>query len=329
VARAGSVTHFAVTTRAGTVKVDTVETLSQDTLAVPGVSEVDDHFGAVLDASREGVLVGVPDEDLGSLPDAGAVTMLAVRDAAPGFDGATSWSQATDGVSGRPEAGDRFGAAVAASFEHVVVGVPGEDLGPRRDAGMLQTFVQPASGEYPVPLAGLTQDTPGIPGVAEAGDQLGAAVLIGRNVGCFEGVTQTAVGAPGEDIRVAGINRADAGTVLVLPLTAASACPARSDDQDTVLAGVPEPGDRLGGALGLGRIRDDHDDELGDRAFIGAPGEDRGTVANAGTVQSTAVGSGANANDLLVAGRYRPSVGFSGGAVAGMQYGTVFAVPAD
>ncbi|MCW2802340.1 MAG: hypothetical protein QOF52_880 [Propionibacteriaceae bacterium] len=329
VAGAGSVTHFAVTTLDGTVQVNTVETLSQATPGVPGVPEAGDHFGAVLAASRAGLLVGVPDEDIGSLRDAGAVTMLAVQDAAPGFDGATSWTQATAGVEGKPEADDRFGAAVTAFFGHVVAGVPGEDVGTRRDAGMLQTFDQPWNQKFAVPVAGITQDSRGIPGVAEAGDQLGAAVLIGRNVGCVEGVTQAVVGAPGEDIRVAGTNRADAGTVLVLPLTAASSCPVRSDDQNTVLAGTPEAGDRLGSALGLGRIRDDHDDELGDRAFVGVPGEDRGSVANAGIVESTAVGSRTNANDVLVAGRFRPSVGFSRGAVAGMRYGTVFASPAD
>ncbi len=328
VARAGSVTHFTVRAPAGQVQITEVETISQATAGVPGSAEVDDHFGAVLSATGGGVLVGVPNEDIGRAADAGAVVFIRNPDTDPGFDDAVSITQDTAGVAGTPEAGDRFGAAVAAGFDHALVGVPGEDLGRVRDAGAVQTFRQPFPASVPVPVASVTQDSRGIPGAAEAGDQLGAAVLLGRNVGCVEGVTQAVAGAPGEDIRVSGTNRVDAGTVLVLPLTAAEACPVRYDDQSTVLSGTPETGDRLGRTLGLGRIRDDHDDETGDRAFIGVPNEDRGTVSNAGIVQSTASGTGADANDVPVAGQPRPSVGSSDGAMAGEQYGLIIASPA-
>ena len=329
VARAGSITHFRViTTKTGSFEVEEVETLSQATPAVPGVPEVDDHFGAVLSASHRGLVIGVPHEDVGSVRDAGAVTMLATLDAVPGFDTATAWSQATHRMPGTPETSDRFGAAVSATSEHIVVGVPGEDVGERRDAGMLQTFDHAFDEDLPEPVDGLTQGSRGIPGVAEAGDQLGAAVMVGANVGCGEGVMQAAAGAPGEDIRVSGTNRSNAGTVLVLPLTDQRWCPARFDDQSTVLAGTAETEDRLGSTLGLGPIRIDHDDETGDRVFIGAPGEDHGSVTDAGIVVGTAVGTRASANDILVAGRARPSVGFSRGAEAGTRYGSVLAVPA-
>ncbi len=326
VRRAGSVAHFIVT--AGGGRPALVEKLSQATPGVPGTAEVDDRFGAVLAARPSGVLVGVPGEDVGALRDAGAVTDLALRNTAPGFDAATSWTQNSRGVAGTAEAGDRFGAALSASRGHVVVGVPGEDVGSRRDAGMIQILDEPTSGGFPVPRSGLTQDSAGIPGVAETGDQFGAAVLVGANVGCGEGVIQAVVGAPGEDIRVGRAARVDAGTVLVVPLTAQRDCPPRYDDQANRLAGSAEAGDRLGAVLGLGRIRDDHDDETGDRAYVVVPGEDRGAVADAGLVVSTASGTGAGAHDLQVAGRRLPSVGFSGGAVAGQRYGSVLATPA-
>lgn len=328
VARAGSVTHFTIKAPAGQVQITHLETISQATPGVPGTSEVNDHFGSVLTATAGGALVGVPDEDIGRAADAGAVVFLRNFDTDPGFDDAVSITQNTSGVAGTPEAGDRFGAAVAAGFDYALVGVPGEDLGRLRDAGAVQTFRQRFPATVPVPVASVTQNSRGIPGTAEAGDQLGAAVLVGRNVGCVEGVTQAVAGAPGEDIRVSGTNRVDAGTVLVLPLTAAESCPVRYDDQSTVLTGTPETGDRLGRTLGLGRIRDDHDDETGDRAFIGVADEDRGTVPNAGIVQSTASGTGADANDVLVAGKPRSSVGSSEGAMAGEQYGLVLASPA-
>ncbi|WP_375431078.1 FG-GAP repeat protein [uncultured Friedmanniella sp.] len=327
VQNAGSVTHFFVTGEDGEIEVETVETISQATSGVPGTAEVGDHFGAVLTAVPGGVWVGTPDEDVGSVKDAGAVTFLA-SEGVSGFDTATSWSQASPRVAGGAEAGDHFGAAIGAFDDHAVVGVPGEDVGSRRDAGMLQILARRSALAAFRPVAGLNQDSKGIPGVAEVGDRLGAAVVVGRNIGCFEGVTQLAAGAPGEDLAVGGRSVRDAGTVLVHALTGPDPCATRSDDQQSVLAGSAEPGDQLGSTLGLGRIRDDHDDELGDRVYVGVPGEDRGAVVDAGIVESTAVGSKAGANDLQVAGRRLPSVGFSGGAATGTRYGAVIAAPA-
>jgi hypothetical protein len=328
VVNAGSVSHFIITSPGGIVTTTLVETISQDTPGVPGAAEPNDHFGAVLSATSQGVLVGDPDEDVGSAKDAGAVTFLATNDSDAGFDGATSWSQASPKVAGGAEAGDHFGAALNTYFGLAIVGAPGEDVGRVKDAGMVQTFASPSLADPPVPVKGITQNSPGIPGVAEAGDRLGSSVVIGRNLGCFDSVRQAAIGAPGEDITVHGSSRHDAGTVLVITLTTGGHCSDRNDDQQSVLDGTAEAGDQLGSALALGRFRDDNDDEQGDRAFIAVPSEDRGTVKNAGIIESTAVGSGANSNDLRVAGDLTPSVGYSGGAVAGMRYGDVLAAPA-
>lgn len=324
VRRAGSVAHFAMS--AGDARPVLVEKLSQATPGVPGSGEVDDRFGSVLAATQNGVVVGVPGEDVGTRSDAGAVTVLLLVDPVPGVDLAASWTQDSAGVAGTAEAGDRFGAALAARHDRVVVGVPGEDVGTWRDAGMVQLFDGPDGGRL-VPRQGLTQDSAGIPGTAEAGDELGAATLVGANVGCGEGVIQAVVGAPGEDIRVGGATRTDAGTVLVVPLSAQRACPPRYDDQAGQLEGAAETGDRLGATLGLGRIRDDHDDETGDRAYVAVPGEDRGAVVDAGLVVASASGTGAGAHDLQVAGRHQPSVGFSAGATPGQRYGAVLATP--
>ena len=79
----------------------------------------------------------------------------------PGGFGSRRLVQGVDGVTGRPETGDRFGAAVAAGDGYLVVGVPGEDLPdhlgrPRRGAGRVQPFRLAASGPLPINVAPLT-----------------------------------------------------------------------------------------------------------------------------------------------------------------------------
>jgi hypothetical protein len=54
------------------------------------------------------------------------------------------------------------------------------------------------------------------------------------------------------------------------------------------------------------------------------PGED----GNAGIVQSTPIGSGANSTDIIVAKGFNASVGYARGDVAGTNYGAVIASPA-
>ena len=142
------------------------------------------------------------------------------------------------------------------------------------------------------------------------------------NVGCFDGSIQVVAGVPGEDITVSGTARVDAGTVAIFTPPPYDPC-AGSVDQGTVLANTPETGDRLGATLALGRHADD-DDDASDRAFIGVPGED----GAAGIVQSTPIGSGANSTDIIIAGAFNASVGYSRGDVAGTSYGAVIASPA-
>jgi hypothetical protein len=300
---------------------------------VPGAAEPNDHFGAVLSAARSGVVVGQPAEDVGDRADAGAVTMLVSQGGPQAFAQAFTWTQASPGVTGEPEAGDRFGAAVSALGGVTIAGVPGEDVGALTDAGMVQTFARVQRDPDVVrPSRGVDQDSPGIPGVAERDDRFGAAVVLGRNMACLDEATvDAAVGAPYEDLTVGGRPARNAGSVTVFTVLGVPSdpCPALSVDQGTVLAGVPEAGDHLGHRLSLGRHRDDaEEDELSDRAFIGVPGEDVGSVADAGIVQSTRHGSGFGAYSILVAGRFRDAVGFSGGPLAHLGYGTVLAAPA-
>jgi hypothetical protein len=147
-------------------------------------------------------------------------------------------------------------------------------------------------------------------------------VVIGRNIGCFDGSIQIVAGVPGEDLTVGGSARTDAGTVAFFTPPPYGPC-AGSVDQANLLSDTPESGDRLGSTLALGRHSDD-DENASDRAFLGVPGEN----AAAGMVQSTPIGSGANSTDIIVAKAFHASVGYSRGDIAGTNYGAVVASPA-
>ncbi|MFH8487640.1 FG-GAP repeat protein [Streptomyces longisporoflavus] len=119
------------------------QTLNQDTSGVAGVAEDGDRFGAALavtDVNRDGrddLIAGAPGEAIGSEAGAGAAWLL--RGGARGLLDAggaatsTAWDQDTDRVPGVAEAGDAFGAAVAAGDYNgdgapdVTVGSPGEN----------------------------------------------------------------------------------------------------------------------------------------------------------------------------------------------------------
>jgi FG-GAP repeat len=316
---AGSVVHYSITNSGGNLNFNLVQTITQNSSGVPGGTEANDQFGAALSATPRGVLVGDQLEDVGSRKNAGSITLLASTDGDAPFDKAFSWSQASQGVPGNAETGDRFGAAVAFFGEHFAAGVPFEDVDTSSNAGMVQLFSW--SSATPVPTGEFKQYTPGVPGAVESDDRFGAAVAIGRNIGCSDGI-QIVAGVPGEDMTTGGSARVDAGTVAFFSPPPFEPC-AGSVDQANVLSRTAESGDRLGSTLALGRHSDD-DVAKRDRAFIGVPGED----GTAGIVQSTPISSEPSSTDITVAGASNSSVGYSGGAQAGTNYGTVIASPA-
>jgi hypothetical protein len=218
---------------------------------------------------------------------------------------ATALNQNSPGVPGTAEAGDRFGAAIASGG--LLVGVPGEDVGRIKNAGLVQTFGYPRSvlesGAY-------TQNSPGVPGVAEAGDRFGAAVSDGI-FQCNEQVT-AAVGAPGEDI--GQISNAGSVTLILQTLRSGlklSQCPAQMFRQGRGLPGTAEAGDQVGSSMGV-RSGDPHlDEDRTDTVLIGVPYEDVGTVKDSGRV---IVGTGPSAKGF----------GYQGGPVPGMRFGSIF-----
>jgi hypothetical protein len=244
--------------------------LTQDTPGVGGAAETGDQFGRVLatgDFNGDGqddLAVGVPFEDLSdnTKADAGAVQVFFYgggADDVVATSGSMFISQANlAGVS--VEAGDRMGWALAAGDfdsdgrDDLAIGVPGEDLGAVADAGLVTVLYGSSSGPSLTRIQNWTQDSPGVPDVAEPGDQFGYA-LSAWNYGHGR-ESDLAIGVPFEDIVSAstGTLQVDAGAVNViygnLSGLNATARPAQFWHQDSPgISDAAQTGDRFGSAL--------------------------------------------------------------------------------
>lgn len=247
-------------------------TLVQGSDGVPGQPQENGHFGAVLAGVLAGsetgatLRIGQPDRDVDGAKDAGAV----IRLEAGGLlgDGAVDGDLLTLGSGGlpaSPEAGDRFGAALT-DGAYEAIGIPGRTVDGQAEAGAALRR-HPDSKEWEL----LSQNSPGVPGTAEAGDHFGAAVAAGVSL---------AVGVPGEDIG----DLADAGMVNTFPWSDGEQTP-ESITQDSIARdGGPkvgnEAGDRFGAAMSTWTVEQFDDDGL----YVGAPGEDLGSTKDAGLV---------------------------------------------
>jgi FG-GAP repeat len=262
---------------------------TQDSPGVPGAAELQDAFGVSLatgDVDGDGIAdlaVGVPQESLGAVADAGAVNLL--FGSATGLTGAGSQllTQDSPGVPGTAEPFDQFGFSVALGdadhdgFADLAAGVMDEDVGTVLDAGAVQVLYGSAAGLTSAGAQLWTEDSPGIPDQAEIDDNLGFSVALADGDG--DGDADLAAGAIGEPVG----NAFAAGAVAVLPgspsgLTAAGS---RLLTQDSPgIPGSAEAGDRLGFKVAAG---DFDGDGLAD-AGAGAWTEAVGSLGQAGAV---------------------------------------------
>lgn len=188
-----------------------------------------------------------------------------------------------DDLGYTPEAGDAFGASLAAdnitqsACDGLVVGIPGRDVNGAADAGAVGVFFGDGAGINGAHNAQfLTQAE--LAGTVEAGDRLGASVAVGNNRGHDYSII--VAGAPGENVGTI----VDAGAVHVLHYSGDFATMPAQYTQNS--AGVPdsaEQGDQFGAAVALGFGLTGGDNTLW-QLLVGAPGESVGGAARAGSV---------------------------------------------
>lgn len=159
----------------------------QDSPGVPDDAEAFDGFGssaAIGDLDGDGwndLAIGAPGEGLGDASKAVAVTVL--YGTADGLSSARSeqWSQASPGIPGTPEAGDRLGQAVAAcdydgdGHDDLAIGVPFEGMG-----GAVEVVRGSPAGLTAAGARLWTQETPGVPGTGERSDRFGSRLGSGQ-----------------------------------------------------------------------------------------------------------------------------------------------------
>ncbi|MEU1331328.1 FG-GAP repeat protein [Streptomyces sp. NPDC005865] len=136
------------------------------------------------------------------------LTVYGKRGGALGGGGTSCTTQASPEVGGTAEAGDNFGAHLAAAnldrdgIDELIVGADAEAVGDAGNAGTYWVLASTGTGK---PLVGpaVSQNSAGVAGTAEADDHFGAAVSAGDYNG--DGYPDVAVGAPGEDARKGGV----------------------------------------------------------------------------------------------------------------------------
>ncbi len=225
--------------------------------------------------------IGVPLEDIGAAENTGAVNIL--YGSSPG--GLTSSGDAAWGQFGDPaETGDKFASALAVvdfngdGLHDLAVGVPGETVNGHPDAGAINVMYGTAAGLTGTQVSFWHQDSDGVQGLAEDGDQLGFALAVGDFDG--DGYDDIAAGMPYEDY-----NLVDAGIVHVFYGAAGGITGGRdqvfTQDVDG-LGGVEEANDHFGYAVAAGDFNGDGYADLA----IGCPDEDLEifTLTNAGQV---------------------------------------------
>ncbi|MEU6676335.1 FG-GAP-like repeat-containing protein [Streptomyces sp. NPDC046925] len=199
-------------------------------------------------------------------------------------EGGKLWLGTKSGLSTVPQRLDSAAGTAVADFDQdgyadlaTRIFPNGDTEGTEEDPGTVKIYYGSPSGPSQTRTQTITQNTAGVPGASEKGDQFGGRLSTGDTNG--DGYPDLAVGVPGEAIGT----KAKAGAVVVLKsgrngLTGTGAQAFHQDTAD--VPGVAESGDRFGGSVRLLDVTGDGKADL----TAGAPGENLGSVVNGGAV---------------------------------------------
>jgi hypothetical protein len=171
---------------------DGAQSLNQDSPGAPDSSESGDHFGVALaagDVTGDGhldLVVGAPGEDIGAVPNAGAVTLFLGNGSGLTGSGPQSIDQDSAGVPGSGEASDKFGEVLAVGdlngddHADVAIGAPHEDIGVGQggSAGSVTVLYGAGTGLSATGAQAWTQDSPGLPTKARSAEVFGFSLRI-------------------------------------------------------------------------------------------------------------------------------------------------------
>ncbi|MFF9458706.1 trypsin-like serine protease [Streptomyces flaveolus] len=269
--------------------------------------ETGDHLGAALAAGTTAagepfLAIGVPGESLGSLAKAGEVFY------AHGTANVALHQDVAD-TPGTAEANDRFGETLAADANHLAIGAPGEAIGTDAEAGGVAVYSHTLNADKrPTPLFGLDQDLDAVSGGAEPGDLFGASLALVpyRPLGAASANESIlAIGSPGETLAVNGADKAQAGSVTTLRITASGTFSALnyywSGTGDDDVSGAAEAGDHFGAALSAVNTAPRAVSTGATlKLAVGIPDEALGTAASAGAVHVFSLLGSPGANDKWI-----------------------------
>jgi hypothetical protein len=199
------------------------------------------------------------------------------------------WTQA---ISGGLEPGDLFGSSLSAGdfnadgYSDLAIGVPGEDVGTLTEAGAVNVIYGSSSGLASEGNQIWTQNGIGYPASSAAGDLFGSALTTGDFNN--DGISDLAIGSPRDDINTPYGYVLEAGAVDIIygssnglnnSITQIEEWTQYTPSLD-LWWNDTELNDMFGSSLASGDFNNDGYSEL----VIGVPGEDIGSVLDAGQV---------------------------------------------
>ncbi|MEJ7803730.1 MAG: integrin alpha [Candidatus Limnocylindria bacterium] len=258
---------------------------SQDSAGIEDAPESGDRFGHSLAAGdfngdgHDDLAVGAQREDVGSVADAGAVSVIYGSAAGLTATGNQFWTQDSLDVEDVAEAGDYFGSALSAGQsgsglgDDLAIGAPKDDVGVA-DAGVVNVLYGSATGLSAAGDQLWHEDTTGIEDSIQNTERFGSSVAWGNFNG--DGNDDLAIAIPGE---FTGSFRGGAAAVIYGSDAGLNATGDQHWDQDSPgIEDTAEGSDMVRSSLAVG----DFDGDASDDLVLGFDGENIGSTSHTG-----------------------------------------------